>query len=551
MSKHYLKWAVSEGRERVFALTGEQALIGRSSSADVVIDKPYVSRLHAKLSKSGQGYRLLDMNSTHGVFVNGLKVTEHALQFGDRIRLGKAKFDFHYLDEQALEELEHASEVDTTGLDESLGLLTETLLSKDSKDSELKKLSCILELQVKLGKEFSSEQVFEKILTSALRISGAERGFILLRADGDWEYVLGRHQSGTALQQSEFVRASRTAVRRVASSGEPIFMTEGLDKRLAAQSSVLNMRLRAVACMPLEWISSDSEDPHVRGILYLDSTKPMHALTGLDQMILSKLASETAGVFEKVQMLKTLEEQRKVKMELALAQETQENLLPRHLPLMKGFDVRAFCRPTRQVGGDLYDFFMRPGAMIGVLADVSGKGVSAALLSSLLQGALSMEILKGAEIAVVLNDVNRFICERTQANRFVTLFLFQVDERGGGQFVSAGHNPTYLRRNDTGEIVELPSGHRILGAFESSGYESVPFQMEPGDVMLVYSDGLTDAEDPEGRFFGGNRLKELFAAAGGNGADALQSEILAALDEFTQGRPQTDDVTFVIVEKKA
>jgi len=248
--------------------------------------------------------------------------------------------------------------------------------------------------------------------------------------------------------------------------------------------------------------------------------------------------------------LKTLEEQKKSERELALAQETQESLLPRFLPQFEKFRVHAFNSPTRYVGGDFYDFLqLSSGEWMGVLADVSGKGMSAALLSSMVLGALSMEFHSAAEPTEVLNRVNRLLCEKSLPEQFVTLFLFLQNPNGNGQFISAGHNPAYVFRSATAKIDRLVSDLFPLGMFDAASYQSSMFQLEPGDTMVVYSDGLTDARNQRDEMFGEDRLLKLIEQKAPSGSQALEQELLKAIEEFTQGMPQTDDITFVVIEK--
>jgi serine phosphatase RsbU (regulator of sigma subunit) len=250
--------------------------------------------------------------------------------------------------------------------------------------------------------------------------------------------------------------------------------------------------------------------------------------------------------------LKTLEEQKKLEQELALAQETQESLLPRCLPRFEDFHIHAFNSPTRYVGGDFYDFLpLSSGAWVGVLADVSGKGMPAALLSSMVLGALSMEFRAGTELAEVLNRINRLLCGKSLPSQFVTLFLFELGPNGTGQFISAGHNPAWIFRKGTGKIEWLESDHYPLGMFELAAYRSLPLQLCKGDVLVVYSDGLPDAQNQRGEMFGEKRLLNLIRREAPLGSHALEEKLLQAIDEFTEGTPQTDDITFVIVEKTA
>jgi sigma-B regulation protein RsbU (phosphoserine phosphatase) len=248
--------------------------------------------------------------------------------------------------------------------------------------------------------------------------------------------------------------------------------------------------------------------------------------------------------------LKTLEERQRGEQELALAQETQESLLPRCLPQFENYRIRAYNAPTRYVGGDFYDFLqLSSGDWMGVLADVSGKGMSAALLSSMVLGALSMEFHNSTEPTGILKRVNRLLCEKSLPGQFVTLFLFLQNARGMGQFISAGHNPAYLFRAATGKIEKLFSDAFFLGMFDEATFESRPFHLGTGDILVVISDGVTDAQNPSGDMFGEPRLLEIIRQEAPSGCCAIEPELLKGIEEFTEGMAQTDDITFVIVEK--
>jgi serine phosphatase RsbU (regulator of sigma subunit) len=248
--------------------------------------------------------------------------------------------------------------------------------------------------------------------------------------------------------------------------------------------------------------------------------------------------------------LKNLEERRKSEQELALAQETQVSLLPRFLPQFEDFHIHAFNNPTRYVGGDFYDFLqLSSGEWVGVLADVSGKGMPAALLSSMVLGALSMEFRSGSQPREVLNRINQLLCTKSLPFQFVTLFLFLLNPNGIGQFISAGHNPAYLFRSATGEIEHLCSDAYFLGMFDFACYESRMLHLCKGDILVVYSDGLTDAQNQQEEMFGEERLLRIIRQEAPSGSHALEHRFLKAIEEFTQGMPQTDDITFVVVEK--
>ncbi len=548
MGGHYLKWSRAD-RPETFDLLQEEIFIGRRSDSGIVLRDPYVSRRHAKLVKKEGGHVLVDLDSTHGTFVNGLQVQEQRLEEGDCIQLGRGNVELIYLSPSYVRTSDTV--VADRNLQKSVLQLSTVLPSVATKSSDLEKISHVLDFQYEWEKSFSAEKTLQHLLGSALDVSGAERGFLLSRSADGFSYVAGMNHANHLLSESEF-QTSQSVVDQVAREAKSLFMTEGIDQDLASQESIVDLQLRAVACMPLKWLSSLSEAPEVKGILYLDSTRTMHTLSGLDQKILTRISIEVGNVFEKLELIQSLEQGRVVEKELALAQATQQSLLPQEIPDSEHFSVHAYSCPTRYVGGDYYDFLDAGlGGLTGVLADVSGKGVSAALLSSFLQGVLEAEYRSGAPLDDVLNRTNRHLHQKTQSNRFVTLFLFSLSSGGEGAYISAGHNPAYLLRSSSGEIEELPSKNPILGAFEAVTYETTPFQLQLGDLLVVYSDGVTEAMDPDGNMFEEARLIQAVQEFGPSGGEVLEERILESLDEFTQGMPQTDDITLLLVERIA
>jgi sigma-B regulation protein RsbU (phosphoserine phosphatase) len=542
-----LIWMDRHNRSQTYKLSGEETVIGRQSDSDIILGGYSISRHHARIIREDKGLCLVDQ-STHGTFVNGQRIDRHRLSNGDRIRLGREEIELLYTTQKG--DITPISDTwSGPELEKSIKALSQILPSRDSAYSDLDKIACVLDFHYNWGKNFSAEQTFLQILKSALEISGAERGFILLPQDKEFRYEAGLNYQGITLPQSDF-RASRTVVRQVVESAKPVFMTQEISGELAQQESVLALRLAAVACLPLSGISASSDAVALLGILYLDSTKRMHMLSGLDKRIMNKLAEQAGLVLEKLEMIKSLEERKKIENELALAEETQKNLLSSSLPKLENFRIHAFNHPTRYVGGDFYEFLvLEKGELVAVLADVSGKGISAALLGSLVQGALNMEFRSTTRPGEVLNKVNKLLFEKTESYRFVTLFLCVFDPSGKGRFISAGHNPAYVFRAESGEIEELADSCLILGAFDFATYASSPFQLHLGDILVIYSDGLTEAENPEGEMFGEKRLREVITLEGRNGSQILERRLLDVMEQFTRGRNQTDDITFVLVEK--
>jgi sigma-B regulation protein RsbU (phosphoserine phosphatase) len=549
MSTPQLYWLGEDGQENILPLVASEVFIGRKGDADVVLNNQHVSRNHAKLVKTSEGYVLQDgwqrdKPSTHGTFVNESRVEQQPLKHGDKITLGKDRVElFYFVGEHKPAK---QTKTDTTQIFERSLMDLGVVLPSTS--SDLEKISCILDFQYQWEQMFTPETAFQKILESALKISGAERGFILVRQDSGFGYAAGMDGQGRNLSLSHF-KTSHSVVNDAVQKRAPVFMVEGLGK-YEGQASIVAMNLRAIACLPLMGIPSQADSPSILGILYLDSKNKMHSLSGLDQRILNKLAVEAGNVLERVEMIKSIEQRKKLEQELALAEETQRSLLPQTLPTVPNLGIHAFSKPTRYVGGDFYDFVeLETGELFGVLADVSGKGVSASLLSSMLLGCLQMQLRAGLPLDEAVNRLNRFLCEKSSSSRFVTMFLLTLNSDGNGKYISAGHNPTYVFRAATKQIEELMSNNMIVGAFPFATYEAATLKLDPGDVLLAYTDGLTEAENPQGEMLGEEGVKKVILEEASSGSKQLEQKLLSTIQNFTAGRSLTDDITLILVER--
>jgi serine phosphatase RsbU (regulator of sigma subunit) len=560
MTSPRFEWKVPNGDDQVFQIASPEVLIGREVDTDLHIASLQVSRHHAKVVIAPEGHQIVDLGSTFGTFVNNERVKSRLLRHGDEITFGKHSVSFRYLSggparppENDLAKMGTSPDFALRNRETSSSSPPTNIVQRSFDDlsratSDLEKMLCVLDFHYQWNQVFTPESGLEQVLESALKISGAERAFIMTRHGDEFRYATGLDGKGSRLLESHF-QTSHSIVREVVSKGKPVFMVEGIDANFAAQASIIAMNLRAIACMPLLGLPADGGASQIHGILYLDSTNAMHSLSGLDQKILSKLAVEAGNVLEHVEMIKNLEQRKTMERDLALAEETQRNLLPRELPELEHLTLHAFSKPTRYVGGDFYHFeLMESREFIGVLADVSGKGVAASLLSSMLLGCLQILLRGGHRPEAALNQLNKFLQEKT-TGKFATMFLFAVDQLGKGDYISAGHNPAYMYRAAKSEIEELESNCMILGALDFATFEPRPFEMHPGDLLMVYSDGLTEAGNPAGEMFGEERVKEIVLKEASAGPAQLQKAMLAAVEGFTRGHTQSDDITIVIMQR--
>jgi len=534
----YISW-VEESARRSYQITRDETIVGRRSDCDVSINNQHISRRHARIVRSGGTYTIFDLESRFGTYLRGVRITEHVLEPGDSIELGKDRVPFLFTTDAAKFPGENSS-----SLEHSIFNLK---LQDNEGASELEKVSWILDFQQHWESTFTAETAFDQILKSALKLSGAERAYILVRGEAGFGYATGMDSSLRKLYEGEF-QTSRSVVQRVAGTGSPVFMVEGLEKAFAAQASVIATGAKALACLPLRGIPEESGAAAMLGILYLDSTHPMHALSGLNEKILKKLAGDAGNVLERIEFVKGAQQRKTLERELALAEEMQKALLPGVIPVLAGWQLAAFSKPTRYVGGDFYDFVRSPqGTLVGVLGDVAGKGVSAALLSSMILGSLNSLIHSNHSIESAVTSINRLMCEKSLSKRFVTLFAVEFTAGACGRFISAGHTTGYLYRSASGAVEELPSNCMIVGAFDFAEFQCSPTEIGPGDLIISYSDGLTEAEDPAGEMFGEERVLEIIRVAGRLGAEAVIGELTAELDRYTKGQPQTDDITILVM----
>jgi serine phosphatase RsbU (regulator of sigma subunit) len=309
-------------------------------------------------------------------------------------------------------------------------------------------------------------------------------------------------------------------------------------------------KLRALKAGAKDFLSKPFELPELLARVHnLLEVRLLHLDTKKQRAVLEEVVRQLDASRELV-FLKTSQEKKQREKELTLAQDTQRSLLPKVLPRFENFHIHAFNSATGYVGGDFYDFRqLASREWMGVLADVSGKGVPAALYSSLVLGALSMEFRSRTQPHEVLNRVNELLCEKSLPSQFVTLFLFVLNPDGNGQFVSAGHTPTFIFRSASSEIEELASDAYMLGMFPFHVYKSRKLHLDPGDILVAYTDGLPNAENPERETFGVERLREVIQQEAPLGSHAVERGLLKAIEDFTRGVPQPDDITFVVVGK--
>ena len=511
--------------------------IGRHADNDVVLRDSRVSRYHAQITASGAVCFIEDLKSRLGVFVNGQRVQRAELRDGDKVEFGAP-------DSYVLTFRSGAPKA------------AQEPVSTGAGGGSLAKLRATLEVARALEASLSTDEVLAAVVDAALTVTGCERGFLLMRKGDDLEIRVARSRSG-ALAAADLRVPTRLLLRALNQRREFFSMNfdpENASPGAAAQS-IHDLELRSVVCLPLVRIRTGSAEEtaslsvsDTAGLLYMDSRLRSADLSAGGRELLTTLALEASTVLENARLLEEQWARQRMEQELRIARRIQESLMPRSLPAGGWLRAAVSSVPSLQVGGDYAD--LRPvdrDCWAFVEADVSGKGVGAALLASLLQGMFLASPCTRLSIESLMTRANRFLNERTGGEQYATVFYATLGIDGCLRWVNAGHPPPLLVKR-SGALETLPANGTPLGMLEEAEYETAEKQLEPFDKLLVYTDGVTEARNGVGEFFGGRRLREAVLAHGGGDCGELQAGVLEAVHAFTAGEPQHDDLTLMVVE---
>jgi serine phosphatase RsbU (regulator of sigma subunit) len=321
-------------------------------------------------------------------------------------------------------------------------------------------------------------------------------------------------------------------------------------------SSAAGLELRSVVCVPLVHVRTGSSEETCMitsksdtiGLIYLDSRQTAVDLSSGNRELLQTLALEASTILENARLLEEERVKQRMEEELNIAREIQMSLQPKRLPTDGWFRVAGSSLPSHQVGGDYFDVRqIHPGCWSTVVTDVSGKGVSSALLAALLQGAFLLAAEGSIAIERMMARVNQFLNERTEGEKYATVFYCTLTQNGQLSWANAGHCTPFLVRQN-GEIQVLKTTGMPLGMLDIATYEVEHLQLESGDKIVAYSDGLSEAEDVDGKFFEVARMKDIIRAHASASCSDLHQALMREVENYTEGAVQNDDITAVVIE---
>ena len=506
--------------------------IGRRTETDLRLAGADISRVHAEIVTENGSCTIRDRASRFGTFVNGERTTERVLEHGDQIQLGQA------------------GDVDILFVvgDEAPSVEKSAV----SAANELRQMAALLAGLRALGSGRVLDEVLALVLDSAIGVTGAERGFIMLaNRDKQLEFKLARARGHVTLSGRTF-DTSRKIPEQVYATGNQSIVEDLMDSDLAQlHTGTVALGIRQVLCTPLRLVryverADERGGDEAIGVLYLDSRERGSLGSQSTQLALETLSGEAAVAIENARLYREALDKAKFEQELKVAAAIQQALLPASNRAGAFFTTAAASVPCRAVGGDFYDYVDLPSGAFGfILGDVAGKGSPAALLAAAVLGMFSVEATYQSGSASVITRLNHGLFRRSIEARFLTTFYGILRADGSFAYCNAGHNPPFLiskagtRRLDTGGVV--------LGLFEQASFDEEALRLEPGDLIVAFSDGVSEALNEAGEEFTDDRLLACLAANRTGTPQQILDSLLKDVRAFCGDAPQSDDVTIVMM----
>jgi phosphoserine phosphatase RsbU/P len=524
--------------------------IGRQAGNELTLRDSRVSRQQAQITDVGGIMVLEDMGSSHGTFVNGEKIIRHELKVSDQIDFGVPdSYRVIYVGEGAtIDELVERIEAPAPAA---------------AGARELHHLGVLLDVARSLSSGLSLEDILASVVDAAIAVTRTERGVLLLaNPGGQLETAVARNaQRGTL--RPEDMQVSQGVVKRVASSRRELIVGDTIADaadggRMNQGESITRLDLHTVVAIPIdkkpviEAIDATvaARQSELLGILYLDSRAPSSTFSALDREVVRTLAHEAATLIENARLFAAGRVKARLDHDIEIASKIQLGLLPKELPNLPHVAMAGSTLACYSVGGDCFDVIELDGGRHGFfLGDISGKGIPAALLATLLQGIFYTTASMDIALTGVFSRVNRYLCERAGGDRYATVFYGVLDKSGAFEYVNAGHVPPLVRRA-SGAIERLDLASFPVGMFPEAEYESARVKLEKGDFLVIYTDGVSEAVNVKAEMFEEERLQHLLQNFKGQTVEELAENIRESVKVFSEGAAQSDDITILVVQYK-
>jgi len=531
-----LRYADAEGLHSI-ALKDQPVLIGRSPGQDIVLRDLCVSRQHAMIVLEDSGYIVVDRDSSHGTFLNGNRVKRAVLKSGDLLQLGS-------LDGQRLTfESEPPARLEPGGHTSKLGTLLFSITDHPQANEEqlpaareMGQLNWLLSAARQLNAGGAIDEILTTLLQLTLQLTGVERGYVFLRDHNEMKLARGLNSNGHVLAEDSTI--SRGAMRRAIESDAKFSISDTLsDNAASAWASVMANSIRSIYCIPLRKRDAKNPNADLLGLLYLDSQVGRGNLSEVDHQLLDTIATEAAALLQNALLAEEEAKARKAREELAVAAQIHNGLMTITMPLIPYASVQARSIPCHEIGGDFFDALALGDCVCATIADVSGKGIPAAIVAATMQGIIHAQLLSGQSLQEIATLVNQFLCTRN-VGKYATMVLLKLYPDGRLEYINCGHvHPLLVHESG---VEWLGESNMIVGLIGDAGYASAEVRLRPGDRILLATDGLVEAENCAGEAIGDSGFVEVARRLDLNG-------ILDHVVKFSAPNVAQDDCTMVEV----
>jgi serine phosphatase RsbU (regulator of sigma subunit)/pSer/pThr/pTyr-binding forkhead associated (FHA) protein len=559
-SLHVLKGLNTEGQR--IPLEGDRLTMGRNPDCYVHIPITSVSREHAAIIREQGRFYIEDLQSRNGTFVNNQQINARTpLRHNDRIRI--CDFLATFQDASSTLPLPASLRDDEEELDDEpeTSSTVEATLSHSSQllqAQPAEKLQALLDISSNLSKTLELDPLLPKIVENLFQLfRQADRCFIILVEEGTGKLIPKVIKTRRPHDEAN-ARFSRSIVRKCIETSQAFLSDDAsADKRIPLSQSVVDFRIRSVMCAPLAGAQVEGAPGKAFGVIQLDTQDRSKKFTQEDLTLLLGVCNVASMSLENARMHESALAQERVKRDLELAHQVQLGFLPQKLPEVPGYEFFAHYESALEVGGDYYDFVPLGGKRLAItLGDVAGKGVTAALLMAKLSSDARFCLLTEPDLPTAVQRLNDLLLQHAgKLDRFVTLGAIVLDPQAhSATLVSAGHMAPLLYRQANGSVEDaMPKdvAGMPLGIMEAPPIEAYSVSLQPGDCLLLYTDGVTDAVNLSNAQFGRKGMELAFKGADALAPRSLCERLMKAVKQHSAGRAQHDDITLVALGRTA
>lgn len=552
--------------EEEFTLGTEPVVIGRHPNCDIVLDYGAISREHAKISFEEGAYYVEDLRSRNGTFLNSNLIDRKIPIFdGDIIRICDIELVFNidsYDPEQMFEDKKKISDLSTKNVvvldrpESESGIHVKSQIPMGPEKPAMNaanaeaKLRALIEIGRNLGA--AADEVLPQLLTNLLKIfRQADCAYILL-VDQKTKRLELRSFKHRDPENKESFRISRTVLEKVADSKAAILSDDvANDSRFDPSESIVNYHINSIMAAPI----MNVERNEVLGVIQVDSRSGSHKFTFDDLDLLVSVAYQVAVSYENALLQEALINEKVMEREMNVAHKVQRGILPYSAPEVPGYEFFDFYQPAKFLGGDYYDYIPLPDGRIAIaLGDVSGKGVSAALLMAKLSAEVRYGLLVEPTFADAMKRINNVYCDSRWDDRFITFMLAILDPMTHKVcFYNAGHiQPILCTPGGETVLLDQEDYTRLpLGIIEDSDYPEFSITLQPGQKFAVFSDGLTDAMNHKEESFSLTAVKNTLSEHSARSTLDMGRHLISTIRSYVGKTDQTDDQCLVICGRKS